>query len=142
MNISPINNQTMINNSSAFRANLWVDKSVQNVIKSNKDTFVQAAEKFEGWLEHDKGSVLKTLTIRENSSLNPKVALRRMESKMTYAYPHEESGYMLTEFVNKYENLEFELGDRKCGFWFDPDSSVNKLVSDFKNMFNYLHKSK
>ncbi len=141
MNISPISCQSRNNCSPAFNANLWVDKSVNGVIYKNKETFLKAADSFEHWLQNEKGGVFKTLNIRKNTSLVPKVAIERRESKLSYAYPHEETGYNVTEWVKKYEDLEFELGDRKCGFWFDPAASAEKLVSDFKNMFNYLHKS-
>lgn len=141
MSISPINYQCKPNNTLAFKANLWVDKSVQQVIKSNRENFMSATKMFDGWLKTEQGHVLKTLNIRKNTSLVPNVALEREESRISYAYPHEDSGYTIRERIKKYEDLEFELGDRKCGFWFDPDSNVEKLLSDFKNMFNHLHKS-
>ncbi len=143
MNIQPINNsQSRTNNAASFKANAWVDKSVESVIKSSKDTFVKAAEHFDAWLRNEQGHVNKTLTIRKNTSLNPKVVLERWESHTSYAYPHEETGHTVQERVKKYEDLEFDLEGRKCGFWFDPASSVYKLVADFKNMFNYLQNGK
>lgn len=139
MNISPINCQGQVSRATSFKANLFVDKSVQKVIEPNKENFLNAAKKFDGWLRFDKGYVNKTLTVRKNSSLVPGVALERTEERLSYAYPFEESGHPVREQVKKYEDLEFELGGKKCGFWFDPASGVEKLLSDFKNMFNYLH---
>lgn len=141
MNISPINSQFKTNNSPAFNANLWVSKSVKNIVAPNKENFVKAAEQFDTWLQKEQGHISKTLQIRKNSSLSPKVAIKRPESHISYAYPHEETGHSVTNLVTKYEDLEFEMGDKKCGFWFDPASGVQKLVSDFKNMFHHLNKS-
>ena len=47
MRISPINCQPDNNCATAFKANLWVDKSVEKVIAPNKDNFVKAAKVFE-----------------------------------------------------------------------------------------------
>lgn len=140
MRISPINCQPDNNCATAFKANLWVDKSVEKVIAPNKDNFVKAAKVFDEWLHNEKGNVMETLHVRKNSSFMPRVVFDRVESHMSYAYPHEETGHLVEERVKKYEDLEFEMGNRKCGFWFDPASSPYKLVEDFKNMFNFLHK--
>ena len=137
MNVSPINS-TNTSVSPNFKANLWVDKSVEKIIESNKSAFSEAAEKCDKWLRTEKKNILSTMTIRKNTALSPKVAFRRMITETTYAYPHEESGYTYTHPVNAYEDLEFELNNRKCGFWFDKESDAEKLFSDFKNMFNYL----
>ena len=140
MNISPINYQGKTGYAMPFKANLFVDKSVQKVIEPNKENFLNAAKKFDVWLKNDKGYVNKTLTIRKNPSLVPGVALERTEESLSYAYPFEESGYPVKKLVKKYEDLEFEIGDKRCGFWFDPASGVEKLLSDFKNMFDHLQK--
>ena len=139
MKVLPINYQSKTNYSPAFKANLWVDTTVNEIIKPNKENFLNAAKKFDTWLRNDKGNIAQTLHIRKNTSLIPNMVFRRFETEITYAYPFEESGYCVTRPVEKYEDLEFELGSRKCGFWFDPASNVDKLFTDFKNMFNYLH---
>lgn len=141
MKILPVNQQSKNYSNPACKANLWVDKSVQEVVILNKGTFENAAKMFDEWLQRDQANVSKTLQIRKNTSLFPKVAIEREESRVSYDYPHEESGYTVRKLVKKYEDLEFELGDKKCGFWFDPASNAQKLFSDFKNMFNYLNKN-
>lgn len=141
MNVSPINS-TNTNVSPNFKANLWVDKSVEKIIEPNKDAFIEAAEKCDEWLRTEMRDILPTMTIRKNTALKPKPVFSRLVSEITYAYPHEESGYQHTYWTQEYEDLEFELNNRKCGFWFNPKSNAEKLLSDFKNMFNYLLKDK
>lgn len=123
----------------SFNANLHIADSVKTVIKPNEKTFMNAARRCDEWLRKNQAQVKDTLFIRKYSSLLPRVAFVKTESKISYAYPHEEKGYYVTERVKKYEDLEFQLGNRVCGFWFDENSSEEKLLSDFKNMFNYLH---
>lgn len=140
MNISPINCQPNPNSSPEFKANLWVDASVKKIVK-NTDRFEKAAKNFDSWLKHDQAHVNKTMYIRENTSLFPNIALERAERKqMAYTYPHEDSVVEYEVMDKKYEDLEFEMGGRKCGFWLDPWSNSDKLLSDFKNMFNFLNK--
>ena len=136
MNILPVGKQISTNNSTAFKANLFVDKSVEKIVSPNRENFVNAARNLDNWLRSEHGGLFKTLNIRENSSLVPNVVFERVEGRMSYAYPFEENGYMVRERVKKYVDLEFELENKKCGFWFDPASSAEKLLSDFKNMFN------
>ena len=140
MKILPIsyNDKRMTN----FKANLCVDKSVIKIIEPNGCAFLDAACKFKNWLQTEKKDVLSTMTIRKNTALPRKIAFTRMEEVTTYAYPHEDTGYRYKTAVNKYEDLEFELDNKKCGFWFDKDSNAEKLFSDFKNMFNFLHSGK
>ena len=139
MKIQPINNNLRNTTvSPSHKANLWVCKSVKEVIEPNKNAFIKAAEMYDGWLNNEKGHIQATMQIRKNTSFLPKVVIERYEPKVTYAYPHEESGYTYNEMKQYYEDLEFEMNGRKCGFWFDPSSSAEKLLSDFKNMFNFL----
>lgn len=136
MNVSPISyNDKAVPN---FRANLWVDKSVKEIIAPNKAAFMEAAEKCNNWLKTERQDILSTMTIRKNTALSPKAAFEHFVEKTTYAYPHEDTGYRYKTLVKEFEDLEFELNNRKCGFWFDKNSSAEKLFSDFKNMFNYL----
>lgn len=139
MRISSISSGTTCNKSSNFRANLWVSKCVKEVIKPNEKNFVKAAEMCDSWLKKDMGHILKTMTIRQNTALNPNVAFERTVYKTSYAYPFEELGYPVIQRVKEYEDLEFEINNRKCGFWFNKDSSAEKLFNDFKNMFYYLN---
>ena len=139
MKILSINDYSKNNLSPNFRANLWVDKSVGSVIEGNERAFLEAADKYEKWLRVEKNYVPSTLTIRKNTALVPNVAFEHEIKKVSYAYPHEESGYTYTEKVKEYENLEFELDNKKCGFWFDKNSNAEKLFSDFKNVFNFLN---
>ena len=141
MNISPINCQNSVANSTGFKANLWVDKSVQDVIKNNKKSFAEASKMFDGWLNNEKKHTPKTLTIRKNTSLTPNAVFKQEVSKMYHGYPHEDTGYQIRELVNVYEDLEFDLEGKKCGFWFNPAAGAEKLLSDFKNMFNHLQNS-
>ena len=137
MNISQIN-CTNTNAVPNFKANLWVDKSVKEIIEPNKDAFNDAVKRCDNWLRTEKQNVLSTMTIRKNTALNPQIAFTRMITEWSYAYPHEDTGYPWTHPVDEYEDLEFELNNRKCGFWFDKDSNAEKLLNDFKNMFNFL----
>ena len=123
-----------------FKANLHVAESTKEIIKSNEKTFMKAAEMFDNWLRHDKASVNSTMYIRRNSSIHPKMVFEHPVERFVYGYPHEDTGYKYTVMTKEYENLEFQLGDRICGFWFDNNSNEHKLLSDFKNMFNYLNK--
>ena len=138
MKISAINNCSQMKNSQSFGSNLWVDKSVEKVIQPNKKAFSEAAKKFDKWLKEEQKAVLATLTIRKNTALEPKVALEHPVVRISYAYPHEDSGYVYTERVKEFEDLEFELNNKKCGFWFNPKSNADELLQYFKNMFNYL----
>lgn len=135
MQVQPINQKQ---SALSFKADLWVCNTVKDVIKSNEKAFVKAAEHCDQWLRNSKGYIAGTMTIRKNTALNPKVAFREFEYRTTYAYPHEESGHTDRYLVDRHENLEFEFGNRKCGFWFNPKSNEFKLLEDFKNVFNYL----
>ena len=137
MNISPINCANK-NVSPNFRANLWIDKSVKEIIEPNKITFMDAAEKYGNWLKTEHKNILSTVTIRENTALNPQIALRHQVTEYTFDYPHEESGCPISRMKDEYEDLEFEFNNRKCGFWFDKNSNAEKLFDDFKNMFYFL----
>ncbi|MBQ3642626.1 hypothetical protein II906_11990, partial [bacterium] len=128
MKVAPINSGYSNN----FKANLWVDKSVDEVVGERKDVFVKAADQFDEWLRTEKADVPLTMNIRKNTALQPKVAIDRVVEKMSYAYPFEETGHPVLEREQKYEDLEFEMGTRKFGFWFDKDSSPAKLLDDFK----------
>ena len=141
MRIQPVNYSTNKPSvSPSHKANLWVCKSVKDVIKPNEKAFLEAAEMCENWLKNEMGHIFATMTIRKNTALVPKVAIERYENEYSYAYPHEELGHYVTKWVQHHENLEFEVNNHKCGFWLDKDSDANKLLSDFKNMFNYLNK--
>ena len=141
MKILPINyNANKSNVKPSFNAKLHVSKSVKNIIEPNQKAFTKAAEMFDTWLRTEKNYVPKTLFIRENKSLVPRVAFEHIVSKWSYVYPHEETGHEVRELVKEYENLEFVMEDRACGFWFNEKSDENKLFSDFKNMFDYLNK--
>ncbi len=142
MNILPVNYQSGANYSPNFKANVWVERSVQKVIQPNRENFDKAVKNFDKWLGTEKKHVPLTLTIRKSTALEPKVAFEHVENKVTYAYPHEDTGYSYQELVKKYEDLEFQMGDRKSGFWFNPKSNAEKLLSDFKNMFNHLYNGK
>ena len=139
MKIQPINYHSNKNDvSPSHRANLWVCESVKGVIEPNRDVFLKAVDMCDKWLRNEMGHILKTMTIRKNTSLVPRVAFREIEYRTTYAYPHEELGHTDQYMVDRYENLEFEFENRKCGFWFNPKSNEFKLLEDFKNVFNYL----
>jgi len=135
MRISPINCHR-----TNFNANLFVDKSAEAVIESNRDEFQAAANMYDAWLRHDKANVPETVHIRKNTALFPN-KVNHMERITTYDYPYEE-GYTYNKLVSSPEDLEFQVGDRKEGFWFNPKSDKYKLLEDFKNMFNYLHGDK
>ena len=139
MKIAPITNYSKINNSPNFKANLWVDNSVEEVIRPNRANFLRAAGVCDEWLRTDKKDVPYTMVIRKNTALVPnKVA--HLVNHLTFAYPFEESGYMVSEVINSDENLEFEMNNKKCGFWFDTESTEDKLLSDFQIMFEHLNR--
>ena len=137
MNISPINYQPV---TPSFKANLHVSECVKKVVKSNEKTFMNAATMCSEWLKKDKAHIHDTMFIRKNTSAVPTVAFERTITETVHAYPHEDTGYTRTRKEPAYEDLEFQVGNRICGFWFDKESDANKLLSDFKNMFNYLTK--
>lgn len=139
MKILSINNQNKINSCPNFKANLWVDQSVKEVIKGNEKAFLAAAEKCDEWLQTERSHIPLTLTIRKNTNIIPKVAFEHQIRKISYAYPYEIAGCAYYEKVKEYENLEFELNNRKCGFWFNKLSNADKLFSDFQNVFNSLN---
>jgi hypothetical protein len=58
---------------------------------------------FDTWLRTEKNYVPKTLFIRENKSLVPRVAFEHVVSRWSYAYPHEETGHEVRELVKEYE---------------------------------------
>ena len=139
MRISPINNQQKTPN---FQANLWVCKTAGEIIKPNEKVFLKAANRCDQWLRTVKGHIPGTMTIKKNTALNPRLAFKQIEQKLTYEYPYEETGHYKPVCVDRYEDLEFEYENRKCGFWFDPKSDESKLLEDFKNMFNHLTQGK
>ena len=140
MNITPINSYSNNTVSPLFKANLHVEKSVAPIIESNKQTFVKAAERFDEWLRTEKGHIAATMTIRANTALNPKVAFEHIINEISHAYPHEETGHEITRLQKEYENLEFEMGNLKYGFWLDKSKNENDLLGYFKNMFNNMEK--
>lgn len=142
MRISPINCVSQNHSKPAFKANLHIAESVKPIISANENAFKEAAGWFDGWLKSAKGYVFDTVHIRKNTSLYPAVALERYETERIYVYPHEDTGYDYTRLVKYYEDLEFQMGNKICGFWFDKNSSADKLLEDFKNMFNYLSDGK
>lgn len=123
----------------SFKANLWVEQSVQDVVRTNDSAFKKAAEMFDSWLRHDMKNIAKTVKIRKNSDLYPKVALQHVVEEYIFCYPEDSSPQYNKRFATEYEDLEFEMGNRKCGFWFDKRSNDAKLLDDFKNMFHYLN---
>ena len=140
MKILPINQTSSKTAVPNFKANLHVAESVKKIIEPNEKEFMSAVKMCSEWLKYDKGHIHDTMFIRKNSSIAPAVALEHYVSKTTYAYPFEECGYTYQERVKEYEDLEFQVGNRVCGFWFDAKSNAYKLLDDFKNMFEYLTK--
>ena len=138
MKISNVNGYQPKNAVPNFKANLFVCKSVGEVVKENADVFKAASRRCDEWLKSSKAHVKETMQIRKNTEFDPKVAFVKWEYETTFEYPHEETGYTHTVRREKLEDLEFQVGNRKCGFWFDKSSSENKLLEDFKNVFNYL----
>lgn len=122
----------------SFKSNLVTDKAIAVIIAPNREAFVNAAKKYDSWLQNDQANVHDTVFIRPNSSLTPNVAIEHDVQETTYAYPFEESGYTHTVRKKEFEDLEFQLGNKVCGFWFNPKSSENKYLEDFKNMFEHL----
>ena len=139
MKINLISNQQKTPN---FQANLWVCKTAGEIIKPNEKVFLKAAERCDQWLRTVKNHIPGTMTIKKNTALNPRLAFREIEYRTTYAYPYEECGHSDPYCVDRYENLEFEYENRRCGFWFNPKSDESKLLEDFKNMFNHLSQGK
>ena len=135
MRILPTNRFSETNVSQNFTANLWVDKSVEKIIEPNKKAFLNAAKKCDEWLRHEQGQINSTMIIRKNTALKPQVAFEHPVTKVSYAYPHEDSGHEITEMVKEYEDLEFEMNGRKFGFWFNKNSNEENLFNYFKNMF-------
>ena len=140
MKILQINHYSTKSESPRFKANLHVEETVKNVISPNEKAFVNASRMCSEWLKKEKGHIHDTMFIRKNTSMVPAVAFEHLVTKTSYAYPHEDSGYTYQAYVKEYEDLEFQVGNRVCGFWFNPKSNADKLLSDFKNMFNYLTK--
>lgn len=138
MRISPINCVSQNHSMPAFKANLHVAESVKPIISANEKAFKDAAGRFDGWLKSAKSHISETVQIRKNSSIYPAVALERYEYVTTYEYPHEDVGYSYKKLFKYYEDLEFQMGNKICGFWFDKDSNADKLLEDFKSMFKYL----
>lgn len=145
MNISPINCQNSVANSTGFKANLWVDQSVKEVVKNSEGKFLKASKMFDGWLQNEKKNVNKTLTIRKNTSMSPNAVFKKEVTRTVhtgsyydYSGNYKEEKHDVQELVDVFEDLEFDLEGRKCGFWFDPASGAEKLLSDFKNMFKHL----
>ena len=139
MRVNPINLQQQSPN---FQANLWLCKTAGEVIKPNEKTFIKAANRCDEWLRTIKKDLPGTLTIRKNTALNPRLVFKEIEYRTTYAYPYEECGHSDPYWVDRYEDLEFEYENRRCGFWFNPKSDESKLLEDFKNVFNHLTKGK
>ncbi len=139
MKCLPISNLKM-NSTPSFGANLVVDKSVKSVIGMNKSTFLHAAEKCDEWLRNDMGHIDGTMIIRKNPARYPSVALEHTVRVTDYVYPFEETGYTHDVLRKEYEDLEFELNGKKCGFWLNKESKEDELLTYFKNMFNHLMK--
>ena len=127
-----------MNSTPSFGANLVVDRSVKKVIDMNKSAFLHAAERCDEWLRSDMGHIDATMIIRKNPAKYPKVAIEHRVTVTDYVYPFEETGYTHSELRKEYENLEFELNGKKCGFWFDKESKEDELLAYFKNMFHHL----
>lgn len=140
MRIAPINNLG-IKKPANFNANLWVDKDVAGVVEENRDTFSEAADRYDAWLRTEKADVPYTMYIRKNTALNPKM-FRTLESVVTHEYPYEECGYTINRVFEHRENLEFDMNNRKCGFWFNPKSNADQLFNDFKTMFENIYNNK
>lgn len=135
MKISAINGGVQTEN---FKANLFVSESVRKIVKSNEKAFLTAAKNYNEWLRNDQKQVLDTVILRKNSSLHPNLVFEHDVPVTTYSYPHEETGYTYLERRKEYENMEFQMGNKICGFWFDATSSAEKLLEDFKNVFYHL----
>ena len=98
-------------------------------------------KKYNQWLETEKADVPYTMNIRKNTSLCPDVFTTK-ERVTEHVYPYEETGYTVEKIVHHKEDLEFEMNNKKCGFWFNPNSSADELLQSFKNMFNNMYNNK